>query len=225
MPTADTTFDTFSRKWTRLDRETSTPDHLLDINVTDLINGSAWQFDIKSSQAVDEARLSPQLVAFADSIRIEAIAARKQVATEIFVRMKPLQTLKYLRQRVSYNYNIKNTDYVLELSRFQDKSYPARKYSLGPEEHPALYEPRWSINVYREQWDTMFATHEHLAIGTSVDWAADPDTWFPEDMLASPAHDALPGRGFEAMLEKLRMVEQLLRSPEEILTAGMTVGW
>lgn len=211
------------RKWTRLDRDSHAPDALLDVSVTDLTDGSAWQFDISATQAVEESRLPSQLIAFADSIRIDPVIARKQSTTESFIRMSPNYALKSVHHRISYLYCIGRSSYTLELTRFQDKMHPDRMSSVGARSGPVLYEPRWSVTIYSTGWDTELGAHESLAVGAAADWKADFETWFPDDLLPSSkaSTDELPsGSGFEGLMEKLKFVEDMLKKPEEDLVGG-----
>ena len=199
-----------SKKWTRLERDNGTPTSLLDVSLTDLNSGTAWQFDILASQAADEAKLPQQLITFARNLRIDPALAKKQSADRIFVRYNPFATLRSIQQRISYRYTIANSDFKLELSRLQDRNYPSRSTS-SPSGMPTVYEPRWSLSVYRTEWDTMFTQNERLPIGESTTWKDDVVTWFPYDVgpgASSVGEDE--GQGWEQMVDKLGRIEALV---------------
>ncbi|KAK4547294.1 hypothetical protein LTR36_000949 [Oleoguttula mirabilis] len=207
-------FEQLSKKWTRLERDNGKPTSLLDVSLTDLRSGSAWQYDIHASQAVDESRLPRQLVDFANNLRFDPAAAKKESRDALFVRLNPHATLRSFQQRVSYRYTIANSDFKLELSRFQDRVYPARTASIASGGLPTLYEPRWSLSVYRTEWDTMFSQNERLSIGDQTTWQDDVATWFPYDVGPgiSNSADADEGRGWDQLIEKLQKIETLVQS-------------
>ena len=75
-----TGFDVESKQWTRLDRDTGSDVPLLDIALSDLNTGMAWQFDIQASQAMDEARLSKAFSEFRHSVTIDPNVVLEQSA-------------------------------------------------------------------------------------------------------------------------------------------------
>ena len=232
--TDKTHFEIFSKKWTRLERDTSALTSLLDIALCDLSTSSAWQFDIlASSQVIDEIKLSPQLLAFSLNLAIDPDAAAKTRRNETFVRFNPYANLTSFQQRTSYQYTLFNSDYTLELSRFQDRTYHSRDKGFPT---TTVSEPRWSLTVYRKAWDAMLAGNERLPVGERADWLHDVATWFPQDIGpgSTEVDERRPGQGWMQLLEKLGRVEGMVREvkekmeeeeeEEEDLIGGMTVG-
>jgi len=228
-------------KWTRLDRDTGAPSPIFDVSLTDLNTGSAWQFDIVAAQSIEESRLPQQLVRFAEKLAIDTNAARKRSADRLFVVHTPHANLKSLQQRISYHYRIAigNSDYTLELSQFQDRVYAARQAPAPSFINSAagltIYEPRWSLNVFRADWDTNFAQNERLEIGAMVVWSDDVESWFPQDLNAngstSTNDDEKPDAevGWKQLMEKLVRIEALVQGANpsnsvEDLLGGMTIG-
>ncbi|KAK5120969.1 hypothetical protein LTR85_005753 [Meristemomyces frigidus] len=209
-----TSFEQLSRKWTRLERDIDTPTSLLDVSLTDLTTGSAWQFDVLATQAVDESRLPQQLVDFAHNLQFDPAVAKKQSTDRLFVRVSPHATLRSVQQRISYRYTITNSDFKLELSRFQDRMYTGRVSSVTSTGLPKVHEPRWSLSVYRTEWDTMFSQNERLPVGEQTTWQDDVATWFPYDV--GPGSSILAngddGAGWGQLMEKLVRIEALVQS-------------
>ncbi|KAK0850394.1 hypothetical protein LTS16_009585 [Friedmanniomyces endolithicus] len=228
-----THFEIFSKKWTRLERDTNALTSLLDISLCDLSTSSAWQFDIlASSQVIDETKLSPQLLAFSRNLTIDPDAALKAAKNETFVRFNPFANLTSFQQRTSYQYTLFNSDYTLELSRFQDRTYQSRDKGFPT---TVISEPRWSLTVFRKAWDAMLAGNERLPVGERADWLHDVATWFPQDVGPGSAEvdEKRSGQGWMQLLEKLGRVEGMVREvkekmeeeeEEEDLIGGMTVG-
>ncbi|EME49252.1 hypothetical protein DOTSEDRAFT_58497 [Dothistroma septosporum NZE10] len=200
-----------TKEWICLDRDTGHATKLVDVSLTDPQNGSAWQFEMLSSEVVEHSKLPHELRRFANRIRIDPVALRKKANDQSFVVFNPFVQPKMVRQMIRYQYGIKGTDYTLELSQFQDRIYAARK-SVADNVVPTVYEPRWGLNVFRIEWDTMFTKNARLTIGASADWGDDMENWFPQDW--DPDVDDVGGHdGFGQLLRKLMKIEKLVREP------------
>ncbi|KAH9827118.1 hypothetical protein Tdes44962_MAKER03088 [Teratosphaeria destructans] len=213
-------FDRCSEKWSRLDPETGTPRTLLDVSLTNLIDGQAWQIDILASDPVGPTSLPKSLSKFAASVKILPAAARSQAVDRPFVAYNPFTSLKSIQQRVSYRFVISGTDYNLELSRFQDKTFTSPASTTKPAEH-TLYEARWAINVSGTCWESNFAENEVLQIGESTTWAHDALTWFPGDM--GSESQSLDG-GWQQLLEKLERIEDIVKNVKASLGGDSIIG-
>lgn len=209
-----------SRTWTRLDRSAASPSSLLDISLLNLAKSSAWAFDLSASQAVETSRLAPEFELMADSIRLDAAVARAQRSDKKFVRWNPYAPVKTLQQRTSYLFALKNSNYTLELTRFQDRVFPGKPGGVEAE----VYEPRWSLEAYHSVWDTLFARNENLPIGEMVDWDDGVKTWFPEDDDMDDLGQVKGETGFGQLVEKLGQVEKLVLGQESERFGGMEVG-
>lgn len=217
-------FTQISEKWTRLERDTGVPSSLLDVHLTDLVTGFSWQCVVDAAQAVDKSRLASTLRSFSDSLSIDPRAAygQSQNPERSFVIFKPQGVqLKSFQQRTSYRYDM--SGYVLELSCFQDRSFPAGTFtSIQASAEPTVHEPRWSLEVFHNDWDQMFTRNERLDVGMSADWEDDVKRWFPED-IGSGSDD--PNLGFQQLMRKLEEIKRLVRGAKlEDLMGGMTVG-
>lgn len=198
-------FEELSRKWTRLERDTGTPTQLLDVSLTDLTTGLAWQFDILASQPVDEARVPPGLVEYAKKLQFNLAIAKEPSSNKPFVRIINNAALRSYQQRTSYRYTLANSDFKLELSRFQDAVYPA----------PTVYEPRWSLGLYRSEWDTMFSANERLGVGKQTGWPDDLEAWFPRNVgpgCSSPTGEDEAQLSWDQLMEKLERIGGLVPS-------------
>ena len=238
----DEAFEGVSKKWARLERaaEDANPktgieqydpnagmSSLLDVALTDLNTGMAWQFDVNAAQAVDKSRLSESYVEFEHSIKVNNEAVRKRSAEKLFVFYRPSGVrVKSIQQNVSYRYYLSQTDYNLELTRFQNRVFPPRTAETMSfsSTAPTVFEPRWSLSVYRTEWDQTLSENEHLPIGQKANWADDVDTWFPEDAGSEDAQRN--GLGFAQLMTKLKKVAKLMREANEgdNLVGGMKVG-
>jgi hypothetical protein len=214
------TYDQTSKKWTRLERDAETPSSILNISLSDLTTGMAWQFDVHAAQTIDEARLPRGLSEFGDSVTPDAKIARKAAdpsnADMSFVTYRPSNAhLKHVEQRLTYRYGLIGSDFTLELTRFQHSSFPDRKFPILSKAELILYEARWGLSLHRIEWDTMFTKNERLPVGEKADWSRKEDVWFPSDTQ----------KGFEQMMETLDHVASLVvEGEEEDLLGGMRVG-
>jgi hypothetical protein len=205
-----------SRQWTRLDRGSNSQSSLVDISLLNLNNRSAWHFELSASHAVENNRLDSKYHAIANSVRADIHIARQQRTDKPFAKYNPYVPLKMLQQRTSYLFALKNSNYTLELTRFQDRVYTQSLHSLR-ELDCQVYEPRWSLEVYHSMWDTLFTRNEHLAIGAMADWDDGVKTWFEEDDDMGDLGQVKGECGFEQLVEKLDLLEKLvLRSESEM---------
>ncbi|KAI7277584.1 hypothetical protein KC345_g6537 [Hortaea werneckii] len=206
-----------TRKWTRFERDSGNATPLLDINLTDLNSGWAWQFDILASQPVDEKKVPDMLQKFANSIRIDAVPAAKLKTKDPFVlRYNALSNLVHVQERTCYRYVIANSEFNLEISRFQNRIYHPRPSVAAPEgvprtssrAAPDTYEPRWSLSVYSQAWDTFFNQNERLPVGQGVEWRNDMASWFPADIgsEASEQEDV----GWSQLMDNLGQIEAMI---------------
>jgi hypothetical protein len=209
-----------SRTWTRLDRSATASSSLLDISLLNLSKSSAWNFSLSASLAVDPKRLAPEFDDIANSIRLDASLARAQRSDKKFVRWNPYAPVKTLQQRTSYAFALKNSNYTLELTRFQDRTFSGKAGGVESE----VYEPRWGLEVYHSSWDTLFASNEHLPVGEMADWDDSVKAWFPEDDDMGDYEQVKGETGFGQLVEKLGAVEKLVLGEEVETFGGMEVG-
>ncbi|KAM0723284.1 hypothetical protein Q7P37_001485 [Cladosporium fusiforme] len=214
------------KRWTRLDRGATSASSLVDINLLNLRKGAAWQFDMTASQIVEDSRLSPELQRLADTIRINDKIAQQQNTEKPFVQFNPNPYVKSLQQRTTYQFGIANSDFYLELSRFQDFVF-ARKSRKPGDTDCQVYEVRWSLEVYHNTWDRLLTRNAHIAVGQMADWDDDVETWFPEDDVPGDFEQVKGESGFEQLVAKLGLIEKaVFRSESEMFESfgGMEVG-
>lgn len=207
-------------RWSRLDRDTGKANHLVDMALTDLHTGNAWQFDVTATRAVDEDKIDEVYTNFAKRVKMDPGLALKfgtDASDLCFVRWAQVIPLKTMRQEVHYRYNIRKTDYVLDLVRFQNKDFPAGQSSVRHLE-PKTFESCWGLSVSRADWSTMFSKNERLPIGTPADWQDDMETWFPQF-----GYNTADGTdGFLQLVDKLEQIEKLFQAkPEQSSTSQM----
>lgn len=212
-----------SRTWTRLDRGSAGPSSLVDISLLNLEKGSAWHFDLSASHAVENNRLAPEYHNIADSVRADLQVARLERSDKPFVRWNPYVPIKILQQRTSHLFALKNSNYTVELTRFQDRAFTQRSRITSQVDCEA-FEPRWSLEVYHSIWDMLFTRNEHLQVGKAADWDAGVQTWFPEDDDLRDLSQVKGERGFEQLVAKLGLLEQVALSSQGEMYGGMEVG-
>lgn len=216
-------FEELSRTWTRLDRGTTSQSSLVDISLVNLKNSSAWHFELSASHAVDTKKLTLEHYNMDKFVRVDAQIARQQRTDKPFVRWSPYPCVKMLQQRTSYLFALKNSNYTLELTRFQDRIYTHRPHSFE-EPNCENYEPRWSLEVYHSMWNTLLTRNEHLAVGAMTDWDDGVKTWFPEDDDMEDFAQVKGEAGFEQLVAKLDQVEKLVLRSESEMFGGMEIG-
>ncbi|PPJ59638.1 hypothetical protein CBER1_01164 [Cercospora berteroae] len=167
--------------------------NLLDVSLTDLHTGTAWQFDLTAELSVVPSKLLEKYSHFAASISLEAPLNK---SNEFVVKYNSAGvTMKSLRYEVRYRFNIKGTDYNLDLVRFRD-----RTFSKG---EMIVFEPAWKLNVFRPEWAENLSRNKDLAVGTSANWSHNIDEWFPGD----GGED-----GVALLVSKLTAIEEVLQA-------------
>lgn len=190
-------------KWTRLDRDTGKPADLVEMIFPDLHTGSAWNFDIKTSQAVPPERVPDELRKFSKRVKISTKQTDGLPSITCSHKRSPIS----IRVSAVYRYSIKDTDYTLELSHSQVKEIATREF-LHSDPTSKLNEPRWSLNVYRTEWDNLFALNERLKVSEKANWNDEFEEWFPEE--SSWEKDGSED-GFKQLLGKLGEIEKVVR--------------
>ncbi|KAI5369469.1 hypothetical protein Slin15195_G003450 [Septoria linicola] len=202
-------------QWTRLDRDIGAPVQLVDLALTDLHTGGAWQFDITSTRSIDKGKLPITMLDFAKNVKIDTAAALRHDEVECFVTCRSAVPFKALRQEVHYRYNIRQSDYRLDLVRFQNFAYRQGKrisqtvsvVTEGQEERQDVPKSAWGLSVSRADWNSEFSKNERLPVGTSAEWPDDMESWFP----ASVFDDDYGSDGFRSLVSKLAKIEKVLR--------------
>jgi hypothetical protein len=209
---AATSFEDISTKWTRLERDSGRPAPIVDVCYSDLQTGFGWHFDLHAEQSVESARIPEKLSEFAHTVKILPDAARNRTFDRLFVQYRPYAGhLKKIQQSISYRYLISHSDYVVELSRYQDRELAPRRTVLSaPEKETTVYEPRWGLSVYRPDWDKEFTRNENLGIGERADWVDDVEEWFPEDINKDSDTESSGKLGFSQLLAKLKEIQNLM---------------
>ncbi|KAI7659097.1 hypothetical protein KC319_g9058 [Hortaea werneckii] len=207
----------FQAEVTQEQRDSGNATPLLDINLTDLNSGRAWQFDILASQPVDERKVPNTLQNFAKSVRVDAVpAARLKTKDPFVLRYNALSNLISVQERTCYSYVIANSEFNLEISRFQNRTYHARPSMAAPKNAaptssraaPDTSEPRWSLSVYCEAWGKLFNENERLPVGQGVEWKGEMAKWFPAD-IGSEASEK-EDKGWSQLMDNLGQIEAMI---------------
>ncbi|CZT17108.1 uncharacterized protein RCC_02940 [Ramularia collo-cygni] len=189
--------------WTRLDRDTGKATDMVDLIMTDLHTGSAWDFEIKTSHDVPPDRVPPELRKFAKGVKITVPPADDLPCIELTHSIGPI----YMRRSAVYLYNIKSTDYTVELLHFQVKERALSDPSNSDSTFK-LRQPRWSLSVYRTDWDNQFAQNERLKVSDKATWNDDFEVWFPQEASFDQAGSEA---GFNQLLQRLGEVEKVVK--------------
>lgn len=196
-------------RWTRLKTGDSRPTMLMNMSLTNRETGLAWAIELLSSRALDDKRLPPKLLEFAEEVSINPeIMTNANQPNQRFVGYPLLPGLKSVRQMITWQFGITKTDYSLNCTKFNDTIYdPAQ-----PFHEPKFSKDSWSLILDSETWNASFAQNESLAIGERADWEDDFAKWFEKDIGTTDDEDDVDGEfsGFKQLLGKLDAIEALL---------------
>lgn len=212
-------FDAIPRGWVRLDLDTREPRALFDVALTNLSVGSLTDLNAATSVALTNLNAAsswrfgidaypPAVTGVPKDLNkfVKAICFDAKRALDLdlqFALCGDQPNLKRIQQRITYAYRIMDSDYTLEITHFQDRVRNRKDGSA------TLYESRWSVEVFRSEWETMFGQNERLTVGKGTTWADDGSTWFPADLGPTTPVD---GDGFQQLMEKLQKIERVVRS-------------
>lgn len=204
-----------STKWAGLDPadDEAAPSTLLDISMTDLKQGLSWNFEMTATRTIDANELPEWLQALGGwhyfvVIPKEArnLAGNRQWCQfELYNGvLKPVARKRALQQRITWQFDIANSAYSVEVVKIQDVTY--RKGDVPGREIPVAYEPRWAVNVVHRDWEVRLAEHTFLDAGRPAAWLADLPTWFPVDD-DKPSSD---NNGHIELVRKLMKIQEIV---------------
>ncbi|KAK4958606.1 hypothetical protein LTR66_013166 [Elasticomyces elasticus] len=205
---SDKEFETTSRKWSRCEKYSNEPTALLDVSSINLADGHAWHLGMLASQSVEKDRVPAAFVAFADGVGINKKAFRAGESTFINYPRGSVG-LKKWTQKTSWAFRIGQSDYRVEVTKFQETVFPSWQSQFENQTQTLAQEPRWSVSVHLPKWDVTSDQNRKLGIGQGTEWTADFPTWFPED--EHPGHGIVgSGDGVEDFMQKLEAVESAI---------------
>ena len=159
------------------------------------------------------ARVPENYQAFARSIKVRASYTSSMAATERLLIFDspaafgvPLITFE---ETVTWRFNMVMSEYICEVMRTQRVAMPRKSNNVdvsSQQTYPnafkgryrvcgsqaTLYEPEWCLQVWHNNWDTVFDQNVALPVGKRTKWEPDPAIFFPSDFqpLAEAAEPA-----------------------------------
>ncbi|KAL6718034.1 hypothetical protein ACLMJK_004119 [Lecanora helva] len=211
-------------QWTKCGRaENADP---LEIYMVDLLGGPSWKLQASTETTIDQTRITPRMVQFADSVKMKKNRASKieHTGEPVFEWDKTGQSMLVLafQQKTSLRFRlIRNMEYIIEISRYDtyDVPTPANSYRTtfndarkAPGKQPVIKEGAsqttdWAASLWNDEWDTELLANTRLGIGQSADWDPRLTTFFPTP--SGAATSAKKGDISEGVREFLQIVGEV----------------
>lgn len=130
---------------------------------------------------MNEAR-NPALASFAESVKLNLDIADDETTDKSFIDYIPQRGMRVeaLAQKTTYTVEYQHSHYKLDLSkvrqfRLRNPNGPfANQRSLTP------HTPSWKVEVYRIEWDVVFAENAMLGPGEGTKAKVEVSKLFPE---------------------------------------------
>ena len=113
-----------------------------------------------------------------------------------------------------WKFRIKGSDYVIELTSF--RNHISHKEKVLDDMWTA-YQSRWSVGLYRPQWDLYLDLNRRVGLGEKASWTPQEYAFFPPNPKvfrdSKSAEDGFhyKGDGFLELIQKLQMTEAIAR--------------
>lgn len=207
----DNVLECRSKTWSTLGKDQRTFP-ILNIDLIDVDKQSAWNIELSVKGLVHD---DPLLEKFAEAVEVIRSVPNLVLAAnngDRYIGLKQLQPslkIESYQQRCSWTFTISEDGlYMLELSQtqsFMPCSGGAQADALGLIRHGPI---RWSISVFRPEWDTILAEHALHGIGQDMKNNLHISKFFPDQDGALLTDRST--KGLENFLRRLTNVEDLV---------------
>jgi len=167
-------------------------------------------------------------VRFAESIRLLHPNDRynKKLRSNVHANWYLLPSGSPLKMMCSsiWKFRIKGSDYVIELTSF--RNHISHKEKVLDDMWTA-YQSRWSVGLYRPQWDLYLDLNRRMGLGEKASWTPQEHAFFPpnpkvfRDSKAAEDGFHYKGDGFLEFIQKLQMTEAIARG-ETLASCGQS---
>jgi len=202
-----------SASWERLDKQ-HTASKLLDVALVDPQDSSAWTFEMVGTTAIIEDHQIPSSLRELSGCHCDIDdTARDLNTTQLWIKLNNPRLIdkRQIQQQIKWRYNMKTTDYILEIAKTQNFQYLPAKVGEFGDQQCIVSEPRWQLSVLHRRWEDRFAENARLEIGMGATWAANVNEWFPPDDGTTAAANKGSETGVEALLKKLMQLQMIAR--------------
>ena len=169
-----------------------------------MYRSSSWQIQITAENSIDEAKMVPEIRAFAAGISFTAGPAGTSPVTQDhqLVRFPTKFPVRTFVQKTGFRYRLKNSSYLFEIAKYQhfapSESEPVCRSSDG-----VASTTIWGASFFNEDWDIILGENAHLGIGEAGNWKPSLNTFFPREVyMPNPGPDA----GFRNFLREIGRV-------------------
>ncbi|KAL9101487.1 MAG: hypothetical protein Q9163_003258 [Psora crenata] len=197
----DGLYEVTHAQWTRHDqKETRIP---YEAYMVRLHGGCSWRLKISNEHTLDQSRIDPKMIAFAESVRLKArdksslgLSGEKRFEWVQSDRPGSLKPSEF-EQKTSYRYRLaSDSAWMFEIARYD---------CYGPHDD-APVTTNWGASMWNTDWDAVLTQNSVLKIGEQADWEPLLSTFF--SCRDEPEND--PDKSILEVLHVIRMVNIFL---------------
>lgn len=154
------------------------------------LSGPSWKLRASIENHIDSARISPKMVQFVESIRLnkEPNTTIELSGDKVFrwdqnpgcMLVTAFQQKTALRFRL-----VKNMEYVLEISRYD-------MFQRQGDENKTT-QTNWGATLWNTEWDAALMANGSLGIGEAANWEPELRTFFPSQSTVSAPREVDQG--------------------------------
>ena len=189
---------TRDRTWARARKEGGFEHKLLNSFFIDIEEESAWDFEAIISEPSSNDSRFPVMSEFAGAIEFNDIKMhgpfRETDDRFLSYKTKPGLFVKKLIEKQSWEYFIKDSPYVIEVSKVREFKVREQKTDKPNQYLLTGDEAKWNLTLTRSEWDSQFMDNVHLPVGEGAKWKLDEESLFPSGVEA-----------FLSLLEEIRL--------------------
>ncbi|KAI5288823.1 hypothetical protein KEM54_004822 [Ascosphaera aggregata] len=191
---------------------------ILQVGIMDF-ERSDWELDIKlMGSPTDSSNISRSLKEFANLValvRSEVDDPATPGRLRVSFPVEQSQNLKSIQQKTSLRYRIKQTNYVLEIARYDtfqctpsvNSCETARSFTFGVPRVSETAVTTWGASLYDTTWDDYIGQNATSRCGENVHWKPSIKSFFPS---SDPETKDNVYAGFSEFLELVKEVSQML---------------
>lgn len=192
---------------------------ILQVGIMDF-ERSDWELDIKlMGSPTDNSNISRSLKEFANMVGLRRSEVDDPTAPGRLRASFPVensQSLKFIEEKTSLRYRLKQTNYVLEMARYDTFRCTSSvgafnngvSFTYGAPQVSEIGVTTWGASLYDTTWDNMIGQNATSARGENVRWKPSFKAFFPS---RNPETKDDVYAGFGEFLGLVQEVAEMLR--------------
>ncbi len=153
-------------------------------------SGPSWKLRASTENNIDPARISPKMVQFMESIKLNK---KPNTLIELsgdkvfrWDKNPGCMSVSTFQQKTALRFRlVKNMEYILEISRYDTYE--------GQEDEIKIKRTNWGATLWNTEWDAELMANGSLGIGEAANWDPRLRTFFPAQSTVSAPQEVDQG--------------------------------